>query len=158
MKKSYEVLKQTLSKKGIKSVAADIGLSQSMIYKWCQPSEGADSSGAGNPLDRIQKICELTDDGTPIDWLCQQVDSFRVKNIAPQSSACGSVLDNTQYILKEFSDVLEAVTNSYANGQRIDSNEATRIRKEWEELKSVTEQFVHACEQGIFNPSENKGE
>ena len=88
-----------------------------------------------------------------IDWLCQQTDSFRVKNPqpAPVTNIEQSVLKNTQCILKEFSEMLEAVTESYANGQRIDLKESTRIRKEWEELKSRAEQFVHACEQGVFN-------
>ncbi len=58
---------------------------------------------------------------------------------------------NTQSILKEFSEMLEAVTESYANGQRIDLQESVRIRKEWEELKSRAEQFVCACEHGVFN-------
>jgi hypothetical protein len=153
MKASHEVLKQTIARRGAKAVASDLNLSPSMIYKWCQPNDGPDSSGAGNPLDRLLEICRITDDDAPINWLCQQSDSFRVKNMPVTGAACGGVLDNTQSILKEFSDVLEAVTDSYAHGQRIDQQEADRIRKEWEELKSVTEQFVHACEQGRFDPS-----
>jgi hypothetical protein len=161
MKKSHEVLKAAISTTGVKSVASDMGLSQSMIYKWSQASDSPDASGADNPLDRLLTLCRLTNDETPVDWLCQQTGSFRVKNPEGTASAdiSRSVLDNTQDILKEFSEMLEAVTESYANGQRIDLSESDRIRKEWEELKSVTEQFVCACEQGTFNREEmNEGE
>ena len=97
------------------------------------------------------EICEITGDDSAVDWLCQKTESFRVKNPVQGEATISSVLDNTQVILKEFSDVLEAVTESYANGHRIDQTESARIRKEWEDLKSVAEQFVYACEEGMFN-------
>jgi hypothetical protein len=155
MNKSHEVLKKAVTSCGAKAVAADMGLSQSMIYKWCQPSDGPDSSGADNPLDRLLDICRLTGDDSLIDWLCRQTGSFRVKNppAGPSPDIEQSVLNSTQSILKEFAEVLEAVTESYANGQRIDLQESERIRREWDELKSVAEQFVCACEQGVFNRS-----
>ena len=154
MKKSHEVLKHMITRCGAKSVAADMGLSQSLIYKWCQPSEGPDCSGADNPLDRLMEICELTGDEGAIDWLCQQTDSFRIKNPVQGDATISSVLDNTQIILKEFSDMLEAVTESNANGHRIDQTESARIRSEWEQLKSVAEQFVYACEEGMFDQAD----
>lgn len=155
MKKSHEVLRQMITERGAKSVAADMGLSQSLIYKWCESSDGPDCSGADNPLDRLADLCELTGDDSAIDWLCQQTDSFRVKNPVQGEATISSVLDNTQIILKEFSDMLEAVTQSYAHEQRIDREESARIRKEWEELKSVAEQFVYACEEGMFDKKDN---
>lgn len=151
MKKSYEILKEAISSAGTKSVAADMGLSQSMIYKWCQPSENENSSGADNPLDRLLEICRLTGDETLIDWLCQKTDSFRVKNTSSDTNVEQSVLRSTQVLLKEFSDVLEAFTESYADDQKIDTEESARIRKEWDELKSIGEQLVCACEQGVFS-------
>lgn len=151
MTKSHEVLKKTIAGCGAKSIASDMGLSQSLIYKWCQPSGNPEASGAENPLDRILEICRLSGDESPINWLCEQTGSFRVKNAPPQKNRSSSVLDNSQSILKEFSDVLEAVTQSYAHEQRIDPEEAARIRKEWEELKCIAETFVNACEQGTFD-------
>lgn len=153
MKKSHEILKKAITPCGAKAVAAEMGLSQSMIYKWCQPSGEPDCSGADNPLDRLLEVCRLTGDDSMIDWLCSQTGSFRVKNppAKPSSNIGQSVLQNTQVILKEFAEMLEAVTESYANGQRIDLEESKRIRKEWDELKSLAEQFVCACEQGTFN-------
>jgi len=127
-----------------------MGLSQSLIYKWCQPSSGEDASGAENPLDRVLEICRITGDEHAIDWLCQQTDSFRTENPETHTLTSPTFLENTQSILKEFSDVLEAVTESYAHGNEIDETEAARIRKEWEELKSIAETFVQACEAGVF--------
>lgn len=152
MKKSHEVLKETVAERGVKAVATEMGLSQSMIYKWCESSAGPDDSGADNPLDRILTLCTITGMEQPIAWLCEQTDSFRVANPKNEPVVISStVLENTQAMLREFSEVLEAVTESYANGQRIDAEEAARIGKEWEDLKRVGEQFVVACEQGKFS-------
>ncbi len=86
-----------------------------------------------------------------IDWLCQQTGTFRVKNPYVALQACEPVLKTTQTILKEFSDVLQAVSSSYESGNRIDAQEAKRIRKEWEDLKMVAETFVYSCEQGLYD-------
>ncbi|MEJ6716864.1 MAG: helix-turn-helix domain-containing protein [Akkermansiaceae bacterium] len=155
MKNSHEVLKDVISIRGAKAVAAEMGLSQSMIYKWCQPSERPDDSGADNPLDRVIGLYSITEEAEPIEWLCEQTDSFRVRN--PQAEPClisSLVLENTQVMLKEYSEVLEAVMESYADKNHIDLDGAKRIRKEWEDLKRAGEQFVFGCEQGIFNSSE----
>lgn len=159
MKKSHEVLKGAITQCGAKSIAADMGVSQSLIYKWCQPSDGDEASGTDNPLDRLLEICQLTGDDSAVDWLCQQTGSFRIKNPNEGEKTMNeSVFGNTQTILKEFSDVLRVVTESYDCGQRIDREEAARIRKEWEELKSIGERFVCACEQGIFDrTNDNEG-
>jgi hypothetical protein len=93
----------------------------------------------------------LTGDPRPIDWLCRQSNAYRVENIPASEQPPEPVLRSTQTILKEFSDVLEAVSDSYANENRIDAEEAQRIRKEWEELKQVAEAFVRACEEGVYN-------
>jgi transcriptional regulator with XRE-family HTH domain len=153
MTQSHEVLKTAITQCGAKAVAADMGLSRSMIYKWCQSSDGPDCSGTGNPLDRLLEICRLTGDDSMIDWLCQQTNSFRVKNppIDPTVDIGQSVMSNTQAILKEFTEVLKAVTESYDHELRIDLDESKRIRAEWDKLKSVAEQFVCACEQGAFD-------
>ena len=156
MNKSHEILKKAITQCGAKSVAADMGLSQSMIYKWCQPSGEPDCSGADNPLDRLLEVCRLTGDDSLIDWLCQQTGRFRVKNppTDPSIDIGHSVMNNTQVILKEFAEMLNAVTESYDHELRIDLQEAQRIRREWDVLKSAAEQFVCACEQGAFNRSD----
>ena len=53
---SHELLREVLQKTSAKQVAADLGLSLSMIYKWAEAADTETSSGATNPLDRIEQI------------------------------------------------------------------------------------------------------
>ena len=147
---SYEVLKKSFSERGVKSVASDLGLSTSLIYKWCQPSESADDSGADNPMDRLARIYQLTADTGPIEWLCQKADGYFVPNVATGDSDAIPLLHMTRRIVREFSDLLDVLTESIENDGRIDLKEADSIRTEWETLKSSAESFVAACEKGRY--------
>ncbi len=149
---SHEILKKTIAKAGVKTVAADMALSQSLIYKWCQ-AKGEESSGADNPLDRLLTLCQITGDSTPVVWLCEQINGFFVENITPESTRQDlSALAMTQRILKEFSEMLDMVSQSLRNDGGIDRDEARRIRVEWEDLKRVAEKFVLGCEMGRYEP------
>ena len=147
---SYEVMKQSVGDLGVKSVAADLGLSTSLIYKWWQPSDSVEASGADNPLDRLVKIFELTGDTGPIAWLCQQADGYYVPNAPLQKIDAIPLLHMTRRIVREFSDLLDVLTESIENDGKIDLQEAGKIRTEWEELKSSAESFVSACEKGVY--------
>jgi hypothetical protein len=153
---SHEILKKTISKAGVKSVATDMNLSPSLIYKWCE-AKGDDCSGADNPLDRLLNLCQVTGDHSPIVWLCEQMNAFYVENIAPDMQEEEmQVLKMTQRILREFSDMLDMVAQAMANDSGIDKREARDIRAEWEDLKRVAEQFVLGCEMGSFAPANEK--
>lgn len=147
---SHEVLKKSVSDLGVKSVAADLGLSTSLIYKWCQPSEAEDASGAGNPLDRLAKVHELTGDTGPIEWLCQQADGCFVPNVVSEDLEAIPLLHMTRRIVREFSELLDVLTESIENDGQIDGGEAENIRKEWDQLKSSAESFVRGCENGVY--------
>lgn len=153
---SYEVLKKSVSDLGVKSVASDLGLSTSLIYKWCQPSASEDASGADNPLDRLARIHALTRDTGPIKWLCQQADGYFVPNVATQDIDAIPLLHMTRRIVREFSDLLDVLTESIENDGVIDLDEANKIRSEWEKLKSSAESFVNSCEKGLYD--NEKGE
>ena len=121
--------------------------------QWCAKKTDS-NSGAENPLDRIVKICKATGESHPISWLCQQFGGFFVKN-PPQAKLQNTpVVRVTQVILKEFSEVLDAVSHSLDNDGQIDIEEAKRIRCEWETLKAATEGFVVSCEHGVYVESE----
>ncbi|MEI6892772.1 MAG: phage regulatory CII family protein [Pontiella sp.] len=147
---SYEVMKKSVSDLGVKSVAADLGLSTSLIYKWCQPTDSEEASGADNPLDRLARIHELTGDRGPVEWLCREADGYFVENIAPAESEAIPLLHMTRRIVREFSALLDVLTESIENDGQIDADEAIKIRIEWEELKSSAEGFVGACEKGVY--------
>ena len=149
---SYEVLKQSFEAVGVKKVAAELHLSQSVVYKWCLPpeTETEDGSGTRNPLDRLKEILKVTGDNGVVQWLCQQAGGFFVPNPVAQANADSEVLRSTQVILKEFSELLAEVSKSFDGDQAISPKEAGRIRTEWEQLKTRTEEFVVACEAGVF--------
>lgn len=147
---SNEVIKRSISDLGVKSVASDLGLSTSLIYKWCQPNETQDSSGADNPLDRLARIYALTQDAGPIVWLCQQANGFFVPNAPIQKTDAVPLLHMTRRIVREFSDLLDVLTESIENDGRIDVGESGKIRVEWEKLKSSAESFTAACERGTY--------
>lgn len=148
---SHEVLKKSVSDLGVKSVASDLGLSTSLIYKWCQPSGTEDASGADNPLDRLCKMYEVTGDKSPIEWLCRQADGYFVENVASEEIDAIPLLHMTRRIVREFSELLDVLTESIENDGRIDLLESEQIRNEWEQLKSSAESFVSACEEGVYD-------
>ena len=147
---SYEVLKKSVSDLGVKSVASDLGLSTSLIYKWCQPTGSEDSSGADNPLDRLSRIYELTHDDGPVRWLCRQADGYFVPNTQGENVDAIPLLHMTRRIVREFSELLDVLTESIENDGVIDLQEAENIRNEWEKLKSSAEGFVSSCEKGQY--------
>jgi hypothetical protein len=147
---SHEVLKKTVSHLGVKSVASDLGLSTSLIYKWCQPTDSEDASGADNPLDRLARVHELTGDTGPIQWLCEKADGYFVPNAPLKQVDAIPLLHMTRRIVREFSELLDVLTESIENDGMIDLQEAEKIRVEWEELKSSAESFVASCEKGTY--------
>ncbi len=156
MELSYQVLKNAIEKIGTKMVAAELHVSPTLVYKWCEEvaelPDGSKTSGATNPLDRIIRIYEVTEDEKIINWLCRSAGGFFAKNIHSDKSDINiDMLQNIQLFVKEFSDTLDAIVQSYNDDKKISDDDARRIRKEWEELKSMGESFVTACEAGTFN-------
>lgn len=152
---SWQVLKRSLAKVGVKKVASRLGLSQSLVYRWAQPTvESADDSSAGsgvtNPLDRLAELIALTADPALTEWVCRQAGGFFVVNPAADRDVNLGVIRRTQEMIQDFSELLEAVSDALANDQAIDAKEATRIRDSWERLKGVGENFTACCEQGLF--------
>ncbi|MDD3277216.1 MAG: hypothetical protein PHP93_09220 [Kiritimatiellales bacterium] len=150
---SHEVIKKSVGDLGVKSVAADLGLSTSLVYKWCQPSNTPEASGADNPLDRLARLYTLTQDAGPIAWLCQKADGYFVPNSPLQKIDAIPLLHMTRRIVREFSDLLDVLTESIENDGVIDLIEADNIRIEWEQMKSSAESFVAACEKGLYAES-----
>ncbi|MBW8781117.1 MAG: hypothetical protein JF599_04410 [Verrucomicrobia bacterium] len=145
---SHEVLKEILKQTSAKQIAADMGLSLSLIYKWAEPPSEDAGSGANNPLDRIEQLLKSTRDRRIAQWVCERAGGFFIANpeSAPQAS---SIIPVANEIVQEFADMLGVIATAAADG-KITKEEARQIRRRWEELKSVTEGFVRAAEQGNF--------
>ena len=171
---SYELLREVFDKKPPKQVAADLGLSLSMVYKWAEPTThaaglrseaSADAkamadrtarqagSGTGNPLDRIEALLNSTGDHRLVQWICQRAGGFFIQN--PKNIPHPHYLiPATNQIVQEFADLLHVIASATAD-DAITQPEARQIRARWEELKTVTEGFVACCEEGNFSHIRN---
>jgi hypothetical protein len=158
MERSDEVLKRAANRVGVKALAAELKLSPALVYKWCQPWDPGDpdSSGARNPLDRLVDIVRLTGEHDVVNWLCYQVGGFFTPNPEVKPDHMNTaLLHGAQQLVKEFSDMLEEVSRSMADDGAIEPREAARIRRSWETLKRVAEQFVVSSERGLFDTRPN---
>jgi hypothetical protein len=153
--KSYEIIRQSVDELGVKAVAAGLKVSTALVYKWCEaPAEhdDPDGSGAKNPLDRVREMYLLTKDIRLIRWLCNQAGGFFAANPVPnvRKTTDETIFFETREMMRDFTELLDAVTGSLDNDQHIDNDEADRIRQKWEDLKACAEHFVLSCEQGFY--------
>lgn len=148
---SHELLREVFQQKSAKEVAAQLGLSLSMVYKWAEsPGEGT-GSGASNPLDRIETLLRATGDPRLVQWICERAGGFFIHNPKIARPHSHFLIPATNEIIQEFADLLEVIANA-ASDNHVTHPEAEKIRARWEELKSVTEGFVRCCEEGNFAP------
>jgi hypothetical protein len=94
----------------------------------------------------------LTMDIRLIRWLCNEAGGFYVSNPVPEirKSNDGTIYNETRAMVRDFSELLEAVTASVEDDTDIDPDEADVIRQRWEDLKAVVERFVISCERGHY--------
>jgi hypothetical protein len=154
---SHELLREVFQECSPKQVAADLGLSLSMIYKWAEPPDQAAGSGSSNPLDRIEALLRCTSDRRLAQWICQRAGGFFILNPKINKPHPSYLIPATNEIVQEFADLL-AVIATAAGDNHITHKEAAGIRARWEELKSVTEGFVACCEEGNFAPLKERAE
>ncbi len=153
---SHELLRGVFQECSPKQVAADLGLSLSMIYKWAEPPDAtAGGSGSVNPLDRIDALLRSTKDHRIIQWMCQRAGGFFILNPKTGGPHPEFLIPATNQIVQEFADLLAVVAAAAADNQ-ITQKESQQIRARWEELKSVTETFVACCEEGSFRHLKEK--
>ncbi len=145
---SHDVLKQALRKTTPKAVAAELGVSLSLVYKWAEKPTDL-TSGSKNPLDRLLQIIDLSGDNGIVEWLCRQQGGHFVKDPDVSGHQVDHILPSTQEIIGQFSDLLNEISTA-ANDQSVTKQEAIAIRQCWDKLKSFAEGFVRACENGDY--------
>ena len=153
--KSHEVIRQAVDEPGVKSVAAALRVSPALVYKWCEPpaeADDPDQSGAKNPLDRVREMYMLTKDIRLVRWLCNCAGGFFVANPVPElrKSLDESIFGETRAMVRDFSELLDEITESIEDESKIDAEEADQIRQRWEDLKAILERFVISCEKGLY--------
>lgn len=152
---SYELLREVFQECSPKQVAAQLGLSLSMIYKWSEPPDPTAGSGSTNPLDRIEALLRCTKDPRLIHWVCERGGGFFILNPKTNKPHPSFLIPATNEIVQEFADLLAVIATAAADNQ-ITEKESEQIRHRWEELKAVTESFVACCEEGNFRPMKAK--
>ena len=152
---SHELLREIFQHCSPKQVAAELGLSLSMIYKWAEPPDQAAGSGSTNPLDRIDALLRCSNDRRLVQWICQRAGGFFILNPKTNKAHPSYLIPATNEIVQEFADLLSVIATAAADNQ-ITHTESKQIRARWEELKSVTEGFVACCEEGNFLPLKEK--
>jgi len=152
---SHEILREVFQQCSPKQVAAELGLSLSMIYKWAEPADVSAGSGSTNPLDRIDALLRCTSDRRLVQWICQRAGGFFILNPKTNKPHPSYLIPATNEIVQEFADLLAVIASAAADNQ-ITTKESQDIRARWEELKSVTESFVACCEEGNFLPLKEK--
>jgi hypothetical protein len=153
--KSFDVIRQAVDEPGVKSVAAALKVSPALVYKWCEApadDEDPDQSGAKNPLDRVREMYMLTKDIRLIRWLCNEAGGFFISNPVPElrKSLEESVFAETRAMVRDFSELLDTVTESVEGDSAINADEAEKIREKWEDLKACVERFVVSSEKGHY--------
>jgi hypothetical protein len=145
---SHDVLRRALRKTSPKAVAAELGVSLSLVYKWAEkPTD--ESGGNRNPLDRVLQIIELSGDYGILEWLCRRQGGHFVRDPDVSGQQIDHVLPATQEIIGQFSNLLARISSA-ANDHSVTDEEADEIRECWDNLKSYAEAFVRACENGEF--------
>jgi hypothetical protein len=151
---SHEILREVFQKTSPKHLAGELGLSLSMVYKWAEPPE--QKSGAVNPLDRVAMLLRCSGDERIVQWLCQQASGFFIKNPKTGRPHPAFLVPAMNNVVQDFADLLGVMADS-AHDNQITAAEAESIRARWEELKTVTEEFVRCCEEGNFRPARHPG-
>jgi hypothetical protein len=144
---SHELLREVFQKVSPKQAAAEMGLSLSMIYKWAEPP--GNSSGAANPLDRVAVLAKCSGDHRIVQWICHRAGGFYVRNPRADHPHPLHLVPAMNSVVQEFADLLSVMAAAAADS-KITTAESNSIRARWEELKSVTEEFVQCCEEGNF--------
>lgn len=147
---SHEVLREVLKSTSAKQISSDLNLSLSLIYKWAETPDPEALSQSYNPLDRVDQLFQSTRDLRLIHWICERSGGFFIRNPKTTHSHPDYLIPATNQIVQEFADLL-AVVASAAADNAVTAPEAKKIRARWEQLKSVTETFVHCCESGNFS-------
>jgi hypothetical protein len=118
------------------------------VYKWAEPPVDESGSGANSPLDRVGQLIRISGDPRIAQWACEASGGFFIRN-PHQLKQPSQLIPVTNDIVQEFADMLATIAKA-SEDNVITKDEARDIRRRWEELKSVTEGFVHSAEDGNF--------
>ena len=109
--------------------------------------------GTPNFLDRLMGFLEAVEANTGklvlLEWIAEEFGCILIRN--PSVSTTNSpAISKTAEILRDFAGVVDEIGKA-AGSSRIEKGESEKIRAKWEIMKRITEEFVLACETGIYD-------
>jgi hypothetical protein len=141
--KSQDVLREVLADSNIKQVAAELGVSVSLLHKW---QEGAEHQV--NPAERLAVLTRVTRDRRLLEWLCAEADGFFVRNVPVKVSPPADWPAASGAVLKDLGQVQMALAETLAQPES--AARTAVLRRHWQALKSHLERLVRTLEQGQF--------
>jgi hypothetical protein len=125
--------------------ARKLGLSNSMVNKWQEPTTDFTDSGAYNPLDRIVTIMETAltlrlarqDALTPLRWLANQFDCV----VIPTPSVNRNFSDIQSQLcktIKEFGELAAAASSAFTDGKLNKTERKNILSEGWQMIEAAT--------------------
>lgn len=151
---SHESLKRTVG--GFyREIAKRLGLSKETVYKWTESTEDFSSSGAYNPVDRVEAMIDEAlrlgvkpvDALAPIHYLAASVGGI----FLPPVPRCGSNLDISRQLCKTMKEVSESFAVSAAaleDDHLTPSERRDMLKAAYEGLHELTALIAMIQEQG----------
>ena len=106
-----------------------------------------------NFMDRVMAFIESVEAQTgklaPLEWMAEQTGCILIRNPAIRAEK-SPPLQKVAEIIRDFSAVIDEIGKA-GDDQIFDRLEADNIRARWEVMKRVTEEFILACETGIYD-------
>lgn len=146
---SHEIIKKCFEKHSPKEIASDLGVSLSLLYKWAEEPKGDGGSGSANPLDRTADLIRLTGEEDILHWLCARGKGYFV----PEPKLKGhpaALTPAVNELVKHFALLLGDIAHA-SGDDTVNAEESERLRSAWDDLRSRTESFIRACENGDFD-------
>jgi len=152
--KSHEVIRKACKNVGPKMVASKIGVSLPLVYKWMEPEDDENGSGARNPLDRLALLYRVTRDPDLIAWVCRQANGYYIENSESKAQP-EDLYPAMNALMQEFAEMLGTLARA-GEDHVITTKEASHLRIQWDRLQSVCESFVQECERGNYDKVESQ--
>lgn len=150
---SFEALRLAVGGEAV-MVAKRLGLSSSMVHKWCESSADFTDSGALNPLDRIEVMIEASlrngrkhsEAFAPIFYLASRFEGLFLPPV-PRTCETRDYGKQLCRAIKEAGEAFAAAASALEDDE-LSPNERKRISREVYEAIAELSEFVRMVEDG----------
>jgi len=139
VKMTDQILNKAVGKK-VKEIAHKTGLSKGYHYQELR-------GDTPNIIQRVKIYLDAEDGDTLIQYLCDTQQGLFYRDLPRISDTDFSIIPK---ILKEFSDYLNCLSSSLADGVISDA-ERIKLRKEWSEVAGIVQSLFVAIDRGDYD-------